>query len=130
MDSGFQKIEIRDFPVHRNTNRKRLRQGGRLALITLVLAILGGCLSLPVNKTNQLLGTWRSEVGGFPVVVAYSETTVRVAGYNELPYQFEHDSLVIAGDVTQTRIVSFPSADEMVHTDPLTGTEQRFSRIP
>jgi hypothetical protein len=97
-----------------------------------VLVALAGCTSISGgggNATGLIIGSWQSDVGGFPVTHTYDESTVRIEGHAPLPYQVKGDELMIDAAGSTQRVVTFPSRDEMVQSDPLTGTTQVFSRV-
>lgn len=101
-----------------------------LPLKTLLVtsALLGGCTVIQPPPAEQILGRWQANVGGYPVTVSYDENAVTVAGAEPVSYSLIGDELQVAGGESQVRHVSFPSRDEMVQHDPLTGTETRFVR--
>ena len=77
---------------------------------------------------QRIIGEWQSSIAGYPVLVQFTSTTVRVAGAPAVPYRLDGDRLSFANGASQVRIVTFPSSNEMVQTDPLTGTEQHYRR--
>jgi hypothetical protein len=78
--------------------------------------------------SELLLGSWQTQVGGFPVTVEYTSTAVSVDGQPPVSYQLAGDRLQIAEGGSQVRILQFPSNAEMVQIDPMTGSEHRFNR--
>lgn len=98
-----------------------------LASISLLL-LMTGCTTVAVDTSERIMGDWQSEVAGFPLVVSYTADTVQVKGSGPVPYTLSGNELRFADGGSQVRIVTFPSRDEMVQTDPLTGTEHRFTR--
>jgi hypothetical protein len=92
-----------------------------------MLLMLTACIT--TKPTSELLlGSWRSQVGGFPITIDYTSTGVSVDGQAPVSYQLMGDRLQIAEGGSQVRIVQFPSPAEMIQTDPMTGSEHRFSR--
>ncbi len=81
------------------------------------------------DPSKLIVGTWKSEIGGFPVTHHYDENTVRVVGYDAVPYHLEDDLLTLDSEGGSDRVVSFPSGSEMLQTDPLTGSVRTFSRV-
>jgi len=98
----------------------------RYMSVVCVLVSLAGCVSFGVDTRQRIVGQWQSEVAGFPVTVAYTDSTVTVGGGPAVNYHLDGDRLTFDDGGTQVRIVSFPSRQEMVQTDPMTGTEQRY----
>lgn len=103
----------------------------RLAIlpVALGLALTSACSLLAPAPEQQIIGAWQAEVGGYPVTVSYTETTVQVGTADPVGYSLEGDKLLLAAGDTQVRIVSFPSRGEMLQTDPLTGTSQVWKRV-
>ncbi len=98
-------------------------------LSALVIAlIVSGCASMGDNPAKQIIGSWQSDIGGFPLVVEYTDKTVKVVGYDEIPYKIEDGQLILNQKGSQPRSVSFPSENEMVQMDSITGTAQKFTR--
>lgn len=92
------------------------------------LLVLAGCMMLGGNPKQQIQGEWKSTIGGYPVTVTYTDTTVQVAGDDPVPYSLDGDRLSFTSGDSQVRIVTFPSKTEMVQRDPMTGTETRYTR--
>lgn len=102
----------------------------RKVLMLLVLSsLLQGCISLGPNASEQILGQWQTQVGQFPMVVIYAETTVQSGSNQPIAYNLDGSELTYADGGKQIRILSFPSSSEMIQLDPVTGTEHRFSRV-
>jgi hypothetical protein len=78
--------------------------------------------------SELLLGSWQTQVGGFPVTVDYTAVVVSVDGQAPITYQLTGDRLQMAEGGSQVRILQFPSTAEMIQTDPMTGSEHRFNR--
>lgn len=97
---------------------------------SVVLLLLQGCVVTGPVASEAILGSWQTSVGTFPMVVVYSESTVHVGSNGPVSYSLEDDQLTYADGGQQIRVVSFPSAAEMIQTDPVTGTEHRFTRLP
>lgn len=100
----------------------------RLTVITLLL-ISAGCSTFRPAPADAILGRWSSEVGGYPVIVAYEPSQVLVEGGTPTAYQLDGNELRFQDGGSQMRLVRFPSRDEMIQTDPMTGTEYLFTRI-
>ena len=96
-----------------------------LVLLGLVV-VTAGCATSPSQK---IVGAWQSELGGFPVLAKYTDETVSIGDYAAVSYQIEGGKLVLAQEGSRPRLLSFPSADEMVQTDTLTGTAHKFTRV-
>ncbi len=94
-----------------------------------MVLVLSACVSTGGRQADLIVGTWETRVGGFPLEVTYGEDTSTVSGYDAIPYTIEEDRLVVGGAGGFVRILSFPARDEMIQTDPLTGTEQRYVRV-
>ena len=77
----------------------------------------------------MIVGSWQSELGGFPVTVEYTEDTVRIGDYDAVSYQINEGNLILDQEGSQPRMLSFPSPDEMIQTDSLTGTNHKFVRV-
>ncbi|MBL6692277.1 MAG: hypothetical protein ISP91_18005 [Pseudomonadales bacterium] len=97
--------------------------------VIFLAALLAGCAATAPAPSEQIIGTWRSEVGGFDVITTYSSETVTVEGFSPRAYALNGSELVIEGDTISSRTVSFPSSSEMVQVDGMTATEHRFTRI-
>jgi hypothetical protein len=99
--------------------------------LTLILCILwlSGCMSVEERVDQRIVGEWQSSIGGYPVTVQFTRTTVQVAGATPVPYRLDGERLSFANGGNQVRIVSFPSSDEMVQADPMTGTQQHYRRV-
>ena len=95
-------------------------------VLTLVVLLAGGCQSTGSSPAESIEGSWTSDIGGFPLTVKYAGGLVRVEGHADVPYKIEKNDLVIAG---VTRIVSFPTHNEMIQTDPLTNSDFKFIRV-
>ena len=97
-----------------------------LCAISMLLLVTACMTTKPASE--MLVGSWQTQVGGFPVTVDYTATAVSVDGQAPVPYQLTADRLQIAEGGSQVRILQFPSTNEMIQTDPMTGSEHRFSR--
>ena len=98
-------------------------------LLLFLFAALAGCAVTPAHPSSQILGTWQSEVGGFEITSTYTATGVMVEGHAAMPYSLEDDMLVVDGDETTVRIISFDGSDLMKQLDPMTNTEHLFTRL-
>ena len=95
-----------------------------------VIALLGLSLlaACSTNPSKAILGTWETNVAGFPMQVTYTTETVRVDGHEEVSYQLVESTLTLASEGSQPRNVEFISRNEMVQIDPVAGTRQTFTR--
>lgn len=96
-------------------------------LIVVLLAV--GCDTVPRAPELIIVGTWRGDVAGVPVVYEYTDSTVRVVGHDAVPYQIDDGVLTLLVEGGSERTVVFPTRDEMIQTDPLTGTELKLLRV-
>jgi hypothetical protein len=102
----------------------------RCVWLASIFMVVTGCSSLGGgDPATDIIGRWRAEVAGIPVVVEYATSTVSVADGPAVGYTLEQDRLTFDGGGGQVRIVSFPSSTEMIQTDPLTGTRHHFRRL-
>jgi hypothetical protein len=97
--------------------------------MAVLVAMMSSCAITRVDPSERIVGNWRSEVGGFPVTVRYTESTVQVGDSAPVGYSLTGNTLKITGGDSLVRIVSFPARDEMVQQDPLTGTGQTYTRV-
>ncbi len=100
----------------------------RSLILPAAICLLTACASRPVDPASLILGAWETNVGGLTVVTTYTESDVQVQGYNAVPYTLEAGRLVLGGDETTARTVSFDDAGDMLQTDSLTGSVHRFVR--
>jgi hypothetical protein len=98
-------------------------------VIIWLLSLASGCVSTGNTPSERIVGTWISELGGFPVTVEFAEATVSIGDYDAVAYQIKDGMLILAQAGSQPRTLSFPSADEMIQTDTLTGTEHKYVRV-
>ena len=98
-------------------------------VITGLVLVASSCATTGNSLSQMIVGTWKSELGGFPVVVEYTQDTVSIGNYDAVAYQISDGKLILAKEGSQSRMLSFSSADEMIQTDDLTGTEHRFVRV-
>ena len=99
-----------------------------MLLVPLIL-LLGSCALNRTVPGDLIIGSWQSDLSGFVLSSVYSADDVSLDGYSPVPYVLVGDRLVIDGDETSARIVSFPSRDQMVQTDPLTDVRQEYRRF-
>lgn len=97
--------------------------------MALLVAMMSSCAITRVDPSERIVGSWRSEVGGFPVTVRYTDRTVQVGDSAPVGYSLSGNTLKIAGGDSLVRIVSFPARDKMIQEDPLTGTGQTYTRV-
>jgi len=97
--------------------------------VVVLIALLAGCATTTPVPSEQIIGKWRSEVGGFDVITTYTAEAVTVDGFAPRPYALNGSELVIEGDNISARTVSFPNSNEMVQVDTITATAHRFTRI-
>lgn len=102
----------------------------RIAILLLLsAALMTACTTTPTNRAAEIVGIWESDLAGFTVTSVFSATDVSVDGHEAVAYQLAGNRLIIGGDDTSARIVSFPSGSEMIQVDPLTGTEHRYTKV-
>lgn len=99
------------------------------ALAMALVLLATGCAGLGQPPAERLLGQWQTQIGGFPVLVDYSATGVSVDRQPPVAYTLAGDQLGFADGGSQVRILSFNGTDEMIQTDPLSGTQHRFVRV-
>ena len=99
------------------------------SLTLILITLLTSCTTFGPPPAEQLLGTWQTEIGGFPVTLEYNETSVTIGDNEAVTYQLDGDRLSFANGGEQVRILSFDGGDQMSQLDPLTGTTHRFSRL-
>lgn len=99
-----------------------------LALIAF-LGLLQSCAIFTASPQKAIIGDWTSKVGEFPVRVTYSASTVQIGDNEPVSYVLNEGQLMVADDDGQTRAVSFPTKNEMIQLDPLTGTQHAFMRV-
>ncbi len=100
----------------------------RVTQILALLLLLQGCATTSMEPAEMLRGSWQSTGGGFRLTTTYDANEVTVDGHEALEYRLDGNQLTIAGDETTRRLISFPSRDEMIQVDLITGTEHRFMR--
>ncbi len=100
----------------------------RVLFICLVLG-LGGCQLLTPRLAAQILGSWETEVGGFPVTSVYSATTVTVGDGTPVPYELHDGILTVQGAGSHAFAVRFGPHGQMVLVDQVTGTEQVYRQV-
>lgn len=91
--------------------------------------LLAGCASMGGGPQKRIVGEWRSFLGGYPVLVTYTSSTVRVDNSSPVGYRLNGNHLSFPKGGSQVRLVTFPSRTEMIQTDPLTGTTQHYTRV-
>ena len=104
----------------------------RATLVIMLVAVAAGCASFKLDPMHRLTGHWQSEVGGYPVVLSYTETSVQVNGEAPADYSKDGNKITIVsadGEHKQTREIRFQGKNTMVMTDSLTGTERTYLRI-
>ncbi|MEM7365509.1 MAG: hypothetical protein AAF525_15930 [Pseudomonadota bacterium] len=104
----------------------------RTALVMMLVFVASGCAWFKPDPMHRLAGQWQSEVGGYPVVLSYTETSVQVNGEAPTDYSKDGNTIKIVsadGEHEQTREITFQGRNTMVMTDPLTGTERTYLRV-
>ncbi len=99
----------------------------RYALTVILFAALGACVSVP--PAQQLIGHWRGELKGFPLLIVYTEQTVSVDGSDPVPYEVSGDLVTLPEQDNRSYRIEFPSTGVMAQVDESTGARQLFSRI-
>lgn len=100
-----------------------------IGMLLAFVMTLQGCVATGQKASQRLVGLWQSEVGGFRIVIQYTETTVKVGENEAVGYEFDGNELKIADGGSQVRVVSFPRKNRMVQVDPITGTSHEFTRV-
>jgi len=98
-------------------------------LLLLVVLLASGCASMRANPGELIIGTWQSNLSGFVLTSVYTGTDVSVDGHTPIPYAMDGDKLIVGGDATSARLISFPSKNQMVQRDPLTDVEHTYDRL-
>lgn len=104
----------------------------RTALVMVLMCTVAGCAWFKPDPMRHLTGQWQSEVGGYPIVVSYTDNTVQVNGEAPTRYTLDGETVTIIstdGEHTQSRHVSFQGRNTMVQTDPMTGTKRVYVRV-
>ena len=101
-----------------------------VVILLSALLLLQACTALGPAPREQLIGSWQTTVGAFPMEVTFNAETVQLGSNQAVAYGITGNELTYAQGGKQVRLLSFPSADEMIQTDPVTGTEHRFLRVP
>ncbi|MFT4712487.1 MAG: hypothetical protein ACJAVI_001323 [Candidatus Azotimanducaceae bacterium] len=101
----------------------------KMVLWSMLLCFLQSCTSTTSNPATQLLGSWQVEMAGINLIVEYSEIMVQVGGNAPVQYKLEGDELTFVDGGSQKRMIRFPGKDQMVQSDPLTGTERVYTRL-
>lgn len=104
----------------------------RAKLFMMLVSVAAGCASFKPEPMQLLKGHWQSEVGGYPIVLSYSETSVQVNGEAPADYTTDGNTITIVSadsEHEQTREIRFQGRNTMVMTDPLTGTERTYVRV-
>ena len=65
----------------------------KLVLVSMVLALLHGCVNLNANPAEQLLGKWQVDIAGVELIVKYTQTTVQVGDSAPVPYALTGNQL-------------------------------------
>lgn len=99
-----------------------------IATLLLVLLSVQGCFLRHVGVDDRLVGRWKTDLAGFPVVVEYTDTTMEIATYAPVSYTRDGDVIRFEFEGSQSRKVVFESDDVMVQTDLTTGVERTFKR--
>ena len=100
----------------------------KLVLWGMLLCLLQSCTSVTSSPATQLLGAWRVEMAGVNLVVEYTEIMVQIGGNAPVPYNLVGDELTFLDGGSQSRIIRFSGKNQMVQTDPMTGTERTYTR--
>ncbi len=98
-----------------------------LSLLFLTVA-LTACALTQWRIQERIVGTWDTDLAGYPVVFEYTTATVGIAPYAPVPYILEGDLITFQFEGPQTRSIKFLSRNVMVQTDAVTGIEQTFKR--
>ena len=104
----------------------------RATLVMMLVSVAAGCASFKIDPMHRLTGYWQSGVGGYPIVLSYTDTSLQVNGEAPADYSKDGNKITIVsadGEHKQTREIRFQGKNTMVMTDPLTGTERTYLRI-
>ena len=104
----------------------------RIVIVSLMAwaGLTSSCASLNIAPAKTLVGQWQTQLGGFPVLMEYTASAVSVDNQAPVTYTLAGDRLSFSEGGQQVRILSFPSKNQMIQLDPMTGTEHRFDRLP
>ena len=94
-----------------------------IALLSLALA---SCAS--IKPAKQLLGQWDGQLHGYPVLVEYTATTVAIGKMAPVTYSLDGDLITLAGDSPSSYRLAFPSKNEMIQVDNVSGSEIKYTR--
>ena len=104
----------------------------RATLVMMRVSVAAGCASFKIDPMHRLTGYWQAGVGGYPIVLSYTETSLQVNGEAPADYSKDGNKITIVsadGEHKQTREIRFQGKNTMVMTDSLTGTERMHLRI-
>jgi len=114
----------------RGLEEETMKNNTNIGLIVIILVVtLQGCVTTSLNIADQIIGQWQSNIGGFPLIVEYSNSNVQVGTSEPVAYQLSGSELTFADGAGQVRLVSFPDKNRMFQMDPITGTSHEFKRV-
>lgn len=99
----------------------------------LLIATLAACQSFTPfapSAADQILGSWRTEVGGLELVSTFTADSVALAGAEPVAYSLEGVTLSFKTAGSHAFEIQFTDADTMVLTDQVTQTRQVYERVP
>ena len=95
----------------------------------LLLATLAACQSFAPSTGEQIVGSWRTEVGGLVLVSTFTDEGVTLAGGTLVRYKLDGDTLRFETSGSHAFEVDFADHNTMVLTDQITLTEQVYERV-
>jgi len=101
----------------------------KLVFGSMLLCLLQGCASLTTNPATQLIGKWQVEMAGVKLLVEYTGDMVQIGNNEPVTYTLNDAELSFENGGSQKRLIRFSGRNEMIQTDPLTGTERIYTRI-
>ena len=94
-----------------------------------VIATMTACQSFVPSAAQQILGSWRTEVGGLVLVSTFTVDAVALANAEPVAYNLEGETLRFEAPGSHAFEVQFTDADTMVLTDQVTLTRQVYERV-
>ena len=105
---------------------KYLNAGTCATSLVLLSLVISGCVT--PRPASRVIGSWDSELHGFPIAVEYTQTTVGIGDTEPVPYSIDGNLITLGTENSQRYRVEFPARDEMIQIDEVTGTEQKYVR--
>ena len=104
----------------------KMKKVSQILVIAWLVLFISACQSMGAKPAESIVGLWSSEISGFPIVIEYTDQLVRIKGHDDVSYQIEDNSIVVAG---VKRSLLFPSENVMIQKDLMTSTEMKFERV-